>query len=66
MYSKREIRRNLSAIKKNLKFWKVIWITSYSYRLLENCKHKEKLLGPVKANEKKAKVFWIKYDQGKF
>ena len=49
---------------RNFEYWKVIRITSWSYRFLENCKRNEKFSDSVKTSEtEKAKVFRIKHEQ---
>ena len=49
---------------KNFEFWKVISITSWVCRFLENCKRKMKLSGPAKTIQaEKVKLYSIKHEQ---
>ena len=66
MYIATEKSEEIYQLLKKFEFWKVIRVTSWIYRFLENIKCKEKFSGPVKTNEtEKAKVFWITLEQEK-
>ena len=66
MYIATEKSEEIYQLLKKFEFWKVIRVTSWIYRFLENIKCKEKFSGPVKTNEtEKTKVFWITLEQEK-